>query len=34
MDLVTETMTPKLIGEVVVLSTLYAVSIGGALNEA
>lgn len=33
MDLVTETMTPTLIGAVVVLCTLYAVSIGGALSE-
>ena len=33
MDLVTETMTPTLIGAVVVLGTLYAVSIAGALTE-
>ena len=33
MDLVTETMTPTLIGAVVVLCTLYIVSIGGALSE-
>lgn len=33
MDLVTETMTPTLIGTVVVLFTLYAVSIGSAISE-
>lgn len=33
MDLVTETMTPTLIGTAVVLCTIYAVSIGGALSE-
>ena len=33
MDLVTETMTPTLMGMAVVLLTLYAVSIGGALRE-
>ncbi|MEO8386639.1 MAG: hypothetical protein ABI583_15415 [Betaproteobacteria bacterium] len=33
MDLMTETMTPSLVGTFVVLCTLYAVSIGGALSE-
>jgi hypothetical protein len=33
MDFVTETMTPTLIGTVVVLFTLYAVSIGTAMSE-
>lgn len=33
MDLVTETLTPSLIGMAVVIVTLYAVSIGGALSD-
>lgn len=33
MDLVTETVTPTLIGMAVVMVTLYAVSIGGALSD-
>ena len=33
MDLVTETVTPTLIGMAVVLVVLYAVSIGGALSD-
>ena len=33
MDLVTETVTPTLIGMAVIFLTLYAVSIGGALSE-
>ena len=33
MDLVTETVTPTLIGMAVVFFTLYAVSIGGALSK-
>jgi hypothetical protein len=33
MDIVTETVTPTLIGMAVVVVTLYAVSIGGALND-
>lgn len=33
MDLVTETLTPTLVGAVVLLCTLYAVSIGSALSE-
>lgn len=33
MDLVTQTVTPTLIGMAVVLVTLYVVSIGGVLSE-
>ena len=33
MDLVTETVTPTLIGLAVISLTVYAVSIGGALSE-
>ena len=33
MDLVTETVTPTLIGMAVISLTVYAVSIGGALSE-
>ena len=33
MDLVTETVTPTLIGMTVVFVTFYAVSIGGALSD-
>ena len=33
MDLVTETVTPTLIGMAVVVVTLYAVGIGGALSD-